>query len=164
MSFNFVDRSAFFTAAFSLALQAYTGSESAVFTTVYDGRKDPRTSRSVSMFIKTLPVILDFAPGQRVQDAVEATGSWLANAAAHDIFSFAEIHDAWGIGSDVLFAYQGEADGQPVIWNGPRRRSKSPYPTPWRPSACSRALRAIRSNTGRNGTPACTAATPWTAL
>jgi len=118
--------SAFFTAAFGLALQAYTGSESAVFTTVYDGRKDPRTSRSVSMFIKTLPVILDFAPGQRVQDAVEATGSWLANAAAHDIFSFAEIHDAWGIGSDVLFAYQGEADGQPVIGNGPAEKIEIP--------------------------------------
>ncbi|MBO7664183.1 MAG: amino acid adenylation domain-containing protein, partial [Clostridia bacterium] len=113
---------AFFTTAFGIALKAYTGSESAVFATIYPGRKDPRLSRSVSMFVKTLPVIFDAAPEQDIQGAVASMGGWLSDAAANDIFSFAEIHDAWGIGSDVLFAYQGETAGCERIGKAPAEK------------------------------------------
>ena len=101
---------AFFTTAFGLALKAYTGSESAVFATIYNGRSDSRLARSVSMFVKTLPVVLEISREQGVEEAIKATQNWLLSAMTHDIFSFAEIHEAWGIGSDVLFAYQGEVD------------------------------------------------------
>lgn len=103
-----VTLNAFFTTAFGLALKAYTGSESAVFATIYNGRSDSRLARSVSMFVKTLPVVLEASPEQRVTEAIEAAQNWLLNAMTHDILSFAEIHEAWGIGADVLFAYQGE--------------------------------------------------------
>ena len=103
-----VTLNAFFTTAFGLALKAYTGSESAVFATIYNGRSDSRLARSVAMFVKTLPVVLEASPEQRVTEAIEAAQNWLLNAMTHDILSFAEIHEAWGIGADVLFAYQGE--------------------------------------------------------
>ncbi|MBR4576904.1 MAG: AMP-binding protein, partial [Clostridia bacterium] len=124
---------AFFTAAFGIALQAYTGSESAVFAAIYHGRKDPRISRGVSMFVKTLPVILEPAPGQSIRNTVEATGRWLSDAAANDLFSFAEIREAWGIGSDVLFAYQGKTAGTISIAGHPAKavdlpQSRTPSP------------------------------------
>ena len=106
---------AFFTTAFGLALGSYTSSESAVFSTIYNGRSDSRLERSVSMFVKTLPVVLSAAPEQRIAEAVEAVQSWLLNAMTHDIFSFAEIHETLGISSDVMFAYQGEVSGEAVI-------------------------------------------------
>ena len=99
---------AFFTTAFALALKAYTGSESAVFCTIYNGRSDPKVERSVSMFVKTLPVVLDCAADQSVAEAVAVCQAYLLGAMSHDIFSFAEIREAYGIESDVLFAYQGE--------------------------------------------------------
>ena len=55
---NNVTPNAFFTAAFGLALKAYTGSESAIFATIYNGRIDQRLERAVSMFVKTLPVMM----------------------------------------------------------------------------------------------------------
>ena len=110
---------AFFTTAFALALKAYTGSESAVFATIYNGRGDSRLARSVSMFVKTLPVVLEMAPEQGVEDAIGTTQNWLLNAMTHDIFSFAEIHETWGIGADVLFAYQGEVERDQILCGYP---------------------------------------------
>ncbi|MBQ8092752.1 MAG: amino acid adenylation domain-containing protein, partial [Clostridia bacterium] len=106
---------AFFTTAFALALKAYTGSESAVFATIYNGRNNARMMRSISMFVKTLPVVLYLDPEKSVEETIEISKNWLLGAMANDIYSFAEIHEALGIGADVLFAYQGEAgDGEKI--------------------------------------------------
>ena len=105
---NNVTLNAFFTSAFGLALKAYTGSESAVFATIYNGRIDPRLERSVSMFVKTLPVILAADREESVLSYIEGCQSYLVNAMVNDIVSFAEIHRDYGISADVLFAFQGE--------------------------------------------------------
>ncbi|MBR1635504.1 MAG: amino acid adenylation domain-containing protein [Lachnospiraceae bacterium] len=103
-----VTPNAFFTAAFGFALKAYTGSECAIFATIYNGRIDPRLERSVSMFVKTLPVMLTADPEETVLSYIEGCQSYLVNAMVNDIVSFAEIRRAYGISADVLFAYQGE--------------------------------------------------------
>ncbi len=125
---------AFFTTAFGLALKAYTGSESAVFTTIYNGRSDPRTERSVAMFVKTLPIVMGGKADQTVYGAVEASEDYLIQAMANDIFSFAEIKEAYGISADVLFAYQGDYEEDLTIGGLPARimdsslsQAKSPF-------------------------------------
>ena len=50
----------FLTTAFAVTLKSYTASEQAVFTTIYNGRNDPRTADSVAMFVKTFPVLTVF--------------------------------------------------------------------------------------------------------
>ena len=105
---NNVTPNAFFTASFGLALKAYTGSESAIFATIYNGRIDSRLDRTVSMFVKTLPVMLTADREENVLSYIENCQSYLVNAMVNDIVSFAEIHRDYGISADVLFAYQGE--------------------------------------------------------
>ena len=98
----------FFTAAFAVALKAYTNAETPIFSTIYNGRNDPRLENSVSMLVKTLPVTLDWQPDDYVISLVERCKNYLVNAMANDIYGFSEIHGAYGIDGDVLFVYQGE--------------------------------------------------------
>ncbi|MDO4796888.1 MAG: amino acid adenylation domain-containing protein [Coriobacteriales bacterium] len=99
---------AFFTTAFGVALQSFCFAEEAVFASIYNGRSDPRIVHSVSMFVKTLPILLRNDPNTPVAQAVDECQAYLLDAMAHDLFSFAEIHKVYGITSDILFAYQGE--------------------------------------------------------
>ncbi len=99
---------AFFTAAFAFALKEYADAEVPVFTTIYNGRNDPRIANSVSMLVKTLPVMLDCKDDDYVMSLVETCKSYLTAAMANDLYSFAEIHQAYGIEGDIMFVYQGE--------------------------------------------------------
>ena len=112
---NKLTPNAFFTTAFALALNAYTGSETAVFAVIHNGRTDPRTERSISMFVKTLPVVMNVNPDNTVLDTIYDCRTWLTNASGNDLFSFAEISREYGIRSDVLFAYQGEKSDEDLI-------------------------------------------------
>ncbi|MDO4539390.1 MAG: condensation domain-containing protein, partial [Coriobacteriales bacterium] len=101
---------AFFTTAFGLALQSFCFAEdAAVFATIYNGRSDPRIARSVSMFVKTLPVLMRDDPSKPVVQAISECQSYLLDAMANDIYSFAEISRAYDIASDIIFAYQGDS-------------------------------------------------------
>jgi len=106
---------AFFTTAFGLALKSYTASENAIFTTIYNGRSDGRLSDSVSMLVKTLPVYLECAPEKKISDAVKECQKYLLSAMANDIYSFAEIRNAYDIKADIMFAYQGEYEHGTMI-------------------------------------------------
>ena len=112
-----VTPNAFFTTAFGLALQSNTAAEDgAVFSTIYNGRNDSRLERSVTMLVKTLPVLFVDDPARSVADAVAACQQYLLSAMANDIYSFAEIRGAYDIKGDILFAYQGDAvNGDMVI-------------------------------------------------
>ncbi|MBQ2670526.1 MAG: AMP-binding protein, partial [Clostridia bacterium] len=105
---NGLSQNAFFTAAFGMALQSYTASEKAVFSTIYNGRSDSRTARSISMFVKTLPVWSETKQNATVKETIADCRNYLLSAMANDIYSFAEISKAYGIGADILFAFQGE--------------------------------------------------------
>lgn len=98
---------AFFNAVFVFVLGRFTGKKEALYTTVYNGRSDSRTSRSVTMMVKTFPVFYHLNAGENVRSFVESIGSQLMSSMAHDLYSFAEIAEEYGIASDVLFAYQG---------------------------------------------------------
>ena len=106
---------AFFTAAFGLALKSYTGADKSLFATIYNGRSDSRTSRSVTMLVKTLPVLLEAHTNDTVVKYITECQNYLINAMANDIVSFSELSSSYGLDSDILFAYQGEGDDDVVL-------------------------------------------------
>ena len=103
-----VTPNAFFNAAFGCTLGRFGNFEDAVFTTVYNGRSDSRLSRSVTMLVKTLPVLVRTGENRLVADLLRETGEQLRGSMANDIYSFAEISAAYGIRSDIIFVYQGD--------------------------------------------------------
>ena len=105
---NGVTENAFFNSAFAFVISRFTGQEKGFYTTVYNGRSDARLSRSVSMFVKTFPVVCSIDIKQDIIGFINATQHQLQNSMTNDIFSFAEISHAYGISADILFIFQGE--------------------------------------------------------
>ena len=103
------------TAAFGVLLSGYTREKAPVFTTVYNGRKDSRTGRTVSMFVKTLPLRFNTAGDIPVTDLCTAVKEQLLGDMANDIFSFAELAAATGITSDVMFVWQDQMRAVPHL-------------------------------------------------
>lgn len=99
---------AFFNAAFGYTLSRFGNFEDAVYTTIYNGRSDSRLLRTISMLVKTLPVLVHTQGNRIVSDMIHETQDQIMNSMANDIFSFAEISAAYGIKSDIIFAYQGD--------------------------------------------------------
>lgn len=102
-----VTPNALFTAAFGLTLARWKHASDAVFTVIYHGRTDPRTASMVGMLVKTLPLYVNASEGDTVQ-FVNNVKEELAGLMAHDLYSFSEASRAFGIPSDIIFAYQGE--------------------------------------------------------
>ncbi|MBO7674915.1 MAG: amino acid adenylation domain-containing protein [Atopobiaceae bacterium] len=106
---------AFFMAAFAFTLKEYADAEVPVFTTIYNGRNDPRLANSVSMLVQTLPVSLECNDDDYVVSLVQTCRSFLTAAMANDLYGFNEIHQAYGIDGNMMFAYQGEFEpGYPI--------------------------------------------------
>ncbi|MBQ6131554.1 MAG: amino acid adenylation domain-containing protein, partial [Selenomonadaceae bacterium] len=98
----------FFLAMFGYFLAKDTRRADAAFTTIYHGRNDSRLSKSVGMFVKSLPVLADVAESSSVKNYVDSIGRQLVNSMAHDIYSFAEISTAYNFKGELMCVYQGE--------------------------------------------------------
>ena len=105
---NRVTENAFYNAVFAFVLMRYNFLEEALYTTIYNGRKDSRMQRTVTMLVKTLPVVCRAGGNDRVENFVRGLGSQLMDSMAADLFSFAEISRAFNVNSDIMFAYQGD--------------------------------------------------------
>lgn len=103
---NELSANAFYTAAFGYTIARYAGREDAVFTTVNSGRNDPRFAESVSMFVRTYPVLCR-AKDLTVLDYIRQTGRQLLDSLTYDAYSFEELSRELGIRADLIFAYQG---------------------------------------------------------
>ncbi len=86
-------------------LSKFCGTDQPVFTTVYNGRDDSRTADTVSMTVKTLPVICDVKG--KVSEYVKGISEQIMNSMSNSVMSFSEISKEFGIRSDILFVYQG---------------------------------------------------------
>ena len=106
---------ALFNAAFAYVLAKFCGRQEALYTTVYNGRSDSRLNRSVTMLVKTFPVLYAVDGSQSVQDFVKALESQLTESMANDLYSFGEIAREYHVSADVLFVYQGEIDTETQI-------------------------------------------------
>lgn len=97
---------AFFVGLFGYVLGRYNHKNHSVFTTIYNGRNDSRTARSLGMYVKTLPVYCNL--NSSAAELLTATKNQLMDSMDHDLYSFAEISRSFGISPDILLAYQGD--------------------------------------------------------
>lgn len=104
-----VSLNAFFNTAFALTLSRYCLSQEIVYTTVYHGRSDSRLASTISMLVKTLPVLVQCPEKGKITDLIRKTGEQLINSMSNDLYSFAEISRSYGIKSDIIFVYQGDS-------------------------------------------------------
>ncbi len=105
---NSISQNAFFNGVFSFVLSRFSGKESLVYSTIYNGRNDSRLQNTVTMCVKTIPVAVNLADGDKITDFLSALGTQLVESMSNDIYSFGEIAGKYGVTSDIIFIYQGE--------------------------------------------------------
>ena len=102
-------------AAFGLALTAFLYRDDCVYTTVYNGRNDPRLGDSIGMFVHTLPVVCNAGKNESGLAFARRMGQQLADSMSNDIYSFAEISKAFDVKANIIFIYQGGIGSEPEI-------------------------------------------------
>lgn len=112
---NRITVNSFTTAAFGYTLGAYTNSNEALFATIYNGRTDIRSSRTVGMMVKTLPVYCKWDDGGSVIEFADSVKKQVIGSMNNDIFSFAEVCAQYGLSSKILFAYQGDLEFEDTL-------------------------------------------------
>ena len=105
---NKFSMNAFFNAAFSFTLSRFSGNEYPVYSTVYNGRNDSRLSDSVTMLVRTIPVVRTVGDEASVRELVSKTQAQLLDAMTNDGCSFAELSNSYGVKADIIFVYQGD--------------------------------------------------------
>lgn len=91
-----VSENAICTAAFGFLLARYSARVDSIFTTINNGRADTRFAESVSMFVRTYPVLCNVAD-KSVVDYIGEVGRQLTDSLAYGVYSFAEISKDLGI-------------------------------------------------------------------
>ena len=115
------------TAAFGYLLSAYTLKKEVLFTTVYNGRRDPRCKGTVSMFVTTLPVLCRRGVDLSVEEYLSGLKEQLLGSMASDLYSFAELSADTGLTSDVQFVWQGDMLSLPAGSTLKLKREKLPF-------------------------------------
>jgi len=105
---NSFTHNAFFNSAFGFAMSRFGNFEDMVYTTVYNGRNDSRLASSVTMLVKTIPVLIHTDENRAVSEMISETQKQLLDSMSNDIYSFAEISSSYGIRSNIIFVYQGD--------------------------------------------------------
>jgi surfactin family lipopeptide synthetase A len=97
------------TTVFGYLLGVNTHAQESLFATVFSGRQDLKTQRTVTMLVKTLPVYTKWDKETTVWELLQATKQQLMGSMSNSLFSFAEIRAMNNtINSHILFAYQGD--------------------------------------------------------
>ncbi len=99
---------AFFNGVFSFVLGKFINKDSLTYATIFSGRNDSRYANAVTMLIKTVPVAVNFEDETTVKEHIGNMQTQLIESMSNDACSFAEISAAYGVNSDIIFAYQGE--------------------------------------------------------
>ncbi|MDY6430962.1 MAG: amino acid adenylation domain-containing protein [Bacilli bacterium] len=113
--------------AFGLLLSSYTMNKKGAFATVYNGRHDLTTARTVSMFVRTLPVLCVSNPLCSVDVYLKKIKEQLMGAMVNDLYSFAELTNSTGYTSDVLFTWQGDLFSIPSFKEGDINLEELPF-------------------------------------
>ncbi|MBQ0002114.1 MAG: amino acid adenylation domain-containing protein [Treponema sp.] len=97
-----------FTAAYSLTLSKFTGSDQILFSTAFHGRSDKTTERTFTMLVKTIPIFQDISKINSVSDLISQTGKQLSDSRKHTLFSYEEILRKFKLTIDSYFVYHGK--------------------------------------------------------
>ena len=97
------------TTVFGYLLGVNTHAQESLFATIFSGRQDLKTQRSMAMLVKTLPVYTKWDEKTTVLELLQATKQQLIGCMSNSLFSFAEVKAMNNaINSHILFAYQGD--------------------------------------------------------
>jgi len=97
------------TTVFGYLLGVNTHSQESLFATIFSGRQDLKTQRTVAMLVKTLPVYTKWGQGTTVKELLQTTKQQLMGSMSNSLFSFAEVKAMNNaVNSHILFAYQGD--------------------------------------------------------
>ena len=97
------------TTVFGYLLGVNTHAQESLFATVFSGRQDLKTQRTMAMLVKTLPVYTNWNQNTTVRELLQATKQQLIGSMSNSLFSFAEVKAMNNaINSHILFAYQGD--------------------------------------------------------
>ncbi len=97
------------TTVFGYLLGVNTHAQESLFATIFSGRQDLKTQRTVAMLVKTLPVYTQWNQETTVRDLLQTTKQQLMGSMNNSLFSFAEVKAMNNsVNSHILFAYQGD--------------------------------------------------------
>ena len=97
------------TTVFGYLLGVNTHAQESLFATIFSGRQDLKSQRTVSMLVRTMPVYTKWDEGTTVRGLLQTTKQQLMGSMSNSLFSFAEIKAMNNaINSHILFAYQGD--------------------------------------------------------
>ncbi len=100
---------AFFNAAAGFVFARYTNKDSVTLNTIYNGRSDSRLLNSCTMAVRTIPVVSSLTDDGTIAGYVSEISRQLLNSMAHEECSFPELAAGYGVRSDVMIVYQGDA-------------------------------------------------------
>ncbi|MCR4872263.1 MAG: amino acid adenylation domain-containing protein [Bacteroidales bacterium] len=104
---NGIKKSTFFTSAFSFLLAKFNNEHESLFTTVFNGRTEPKFQHSVGMTVKTLPVYAKFTDDTTVLDFLKAGEEQMVGCRKHDIYSYTDIMADLNLQTNALFTWHG---------------------------------------------------------
>ena len=104
---NGIKKSTFFTSAYSFLLAKYNNEQESLFTTVFNGRTDPKFQHSVGMTVKTLPVYAKFTEETTVLDFLKAGEEQMIGCRKHDLYSYTDIMNDLNLQTNSIFAWHG---------------------------------------------------------
>ena len=97
------------TTVFGYLLGVNTHAQESLFATIFSGRQDLKTQRTVAMLVKTLPVYTKWDQKTTVRELLQTTKQQLMGSMSNSLFSFAEVKAMNNsVNSHILFAYQGD--------------------------------------------------------
>ena len=100
-------RSTLFTAAYAFLLAKFNNEHESLFTTVFNGRKEKALSRTVGMFVRTVPVYSKFKADTSVIDFLKENQQQMTGCREHDVYSYADAVRDLGLQSNSMFAWHG---------------------------------------------------------
>ena len=104
---NGIKKSTFFTSAYSFLLAKYNNEHESLFTTVFNGRTEPKFMHSVGMTVKTLPVYAKFTEETTVLDFLKAGEEQMIGCRKHDLYAYTDIMNDLNLQTNSIFAWQG---------------------------------------------------------
>ena len=120
---NGVGESVPFTLAFGFTLACFCGDDKALYSTIFHGRTDKKTLRSLGMMVKTLPVFNDFGKTGSIAELMRDTYSQMRDARCRTIYSYGEFCNDLSVNPQACIAFQGPLYDYDIILNGRRQKS-----------------------------------------
>jgi len=108
------------TTVFGYLLGVYSHAQESLFATVYNGRKDLKTARTIGMLVKTLPVYVKWKNQPSVRGLLHTVKQQMLGSMSNDLYSFNELNALnSNVNSRVLFAWQGDLVSADTIGGQP---------------------------------------------